>query len=143
MIERTDKNRIFLKKWPLAVIAVLILLFAYLFQRINIVAVTGVSIHPYVVFIINKTTRLLLNDFACLLLIISLFQEKKYVVVALYVFLFELLVLLPVYFVLKLSTEGDTEISSPLLSQIHRMIVNPTLMIVLMISFFYQRYRKL
>jgi exosortase F-associated protein len=143
MLEDTGKNRDLVKRWILAVIAVIILMLTYLFQGINVSGIIGIGAHPYVTFIINKTTRLLLNDVACLLLIISIFQKKKYAVVAVYVFLFEVLVLLPVYFVLKLNIEGDTEISSPLLSQIHRMIINPTLMIVLMLSFFYQRYRKL
>ncbi len=82
-----------------------------------------------------------MNDASCFLLISALFKERKYVTVAFWVFLFELLVLLPVYFLLKLSIEGDSEMSSPLLSQLHRLIINPTLMLLLMISFFYQRFK--
>lgn len=61
--------------------------------------------------------------------------------VGFYVFLFELLILLPLYFTIKLTVEGTSEISSPLLSQIHRMIINPMLMILTIIAFFYQRFK--
>jgi hypothetical protein len=53
----------------------------------------------------------------------------------------EVFLLLPAYFIVKLTLEGDSEISSPLLSQIHRLIVNPLLMFLLMVGFVYQRVR--
>jgi exosortase F-associated protein len=89
-------------------------------------------------FIANRTVRFMLNDVACLLLITAIFNSKKYLALSFWVFLTELFILLPIYFLLKLSLEGDSEISSPLLSQLHRMIVNPLLMIVLIMGFFYQ-----
>ncbi len=97
------------------------------------------GMHPNVIFGVNRTVRLILNDLACFLIILAIFRETKYLKVAFGVFLVELLIILPVYLTLKLTLEGDSEISSPLLSQIHRLIVNPTLMILLMIGFFYQR----
>lgn len=96
----------------------------------------------HVVFIVNKTIRLILNDLACFMLITALFPGKVYMKAALYLFLIELFVLLPVYFILKLNLEGPSEISSPLLSQIHRLIVNPLLMFLLMIGFLYQRLSR-
>lgn len=133
------------KRLVLIAVALIALVAVYLFQQINFLqfffdsfGMTAV-VHPNVTFVFNKTTRLILNDLACFVLILAIFQEKKYLRVAFYVFLFEVLVLLPVYFIIKLSLEGDSEISSPLLSQIHRMIINPTLMILLMIGFFYQK----
>jgi exosortase F-associated protein len=130
------------------VIAFLILAAVYLFQRFSLLAVLVnwfggdySYIHPYSIFIFNKTSRLVLNDVACFMIIWAVFQEQKYLKVAWYVFLLEVLVVLPVYFAIKLSFEGDSEISSPLLSQIHRMIVNPMLMFLLMAGFFYQRMK--
>ncbi len=112
----------------------------YLFQRFN--PWTGFAgIHPNAIFVINRTVRLILNDLACFFIILAVFREVKYLKVAFWVFLVELLVILPLYLTLKLSLEGDSEISSPLLSQIHRLIVNPTLMILLMAGFFYQQKR--
>ena len=119
----------------------------YVFQKFNFLSflqtLTGTfNVSANVVFIVNKTLRLILNDLACLMLIIALFQEKKYLRVALMVLLGEVFVLLPLYFFLKLTLEGDSELSSPMLSQIHRLIVNPMLMILVIISFFYQRLKS-
>jgi exosortase F-associated protein len=113
----------------------------YIFQRVNLTSVMDTSnLHPNTSFIVNRTLRMLLNDIACFLLIYAIFKERKYLKVAFWLFLAELFIVLPVYLVLKLLLEGDSEISSPLLSQIHRLIVNPTLMIVLIAGFVYQKY---
>jgi exosortase F-associated protein len=130
----------FAMRVTLAAAGVLVLAAVYVFQRFDYSSLiaTG-SWHPNVVFIVNRTVRLILNDLACMLLIFAIFQKRQYLVVAFYVFLFELLILLPVYFTVKLSLEGDSEISSPMLSFIHRLIVNPMLMVVLIGGFFYQR----
>lgn len=121
-----------------------VLLAVYMFQRTNWAAfpenVFGSSFHPYLVFVINKTVRLVLNDMACLMLIYALFRERKYVKLAFLLFLTEIFIILPLYLVVKLTLEGDSEISSPLLSQVHRLIVNPTLMLLLMLGFYYQKY---
>lgn len=125
----------------IAAAGVLILVSVYLFQRFDYTSLVATGTwHPNVVFIVNRTMRLIFNDVACMLLIFAIFQRRQYLVVAFYVFLFELVILLPVYFIIKLSLEGDSEISSPLLSFIHRLIVNPMLMVVLIGGFFYQKF---
>lgn len=128
--------------------ALLVLVLVFVFQRFNYaVALTsflteGLQItQPNTIFIINKTIRLVLNDMACMVLIYAWFKERKYLTVSFYLFLVEVFLLLPIYFIVKLSLEGDSEISSPLLSQIHRLIVNPLLMFLLMVGFVYQRAR--
>lgn len=121
----------------LGLIAASILVVVYIFQRYN---PFGVNAHPDIVFIVNRTVRLIFNDFACLILIYIFFEQKKYLRLSFLVFLGELFIILPLYFILKLTIEGPTEISSPLLSQLHRLIVNPTLMILLMAGFFYQKF---
>ena len=65
---------------------------------------------------------------------------KSYSILALIVFLVEFFILLPAYLVAKLYFEGDSEISSPLLSFVHRLIVNPTLMVLTIIAFAYQKF---
>ena len=120
---------------------VLLLAFVYLFQKHNFWGGFE-GIHPNAIFALNRTARLTLNDLACFLIILAVFREKKYLKLAFFVFLVELMVILPVYLVVKLGLEGDSEISSPLLSQVHRLIVNPMLMILLMAGFLYQRYFK-
>lgn len=84
---------------------------------------------------------MVINDLACFVIIWALFEQKKYLRLAWYLFLIELLVILPLYFAVKLTIEGDSEISSPLLSQIHRLIVNPVLMFLLIFGFTYQKLK--
>jgi exosortase F-associated protein len=128
------------------VMGLFIILLVYLFQRVSFA--TGLAVwmpsiltpqSPSVIFIIDKTLRLLINDTACLLIIYGWFQKKVYVQAAFYLFLIEFFFLLPMYLAIKLSWEGPSEISSPLLSHIHRLIVNPLMMILLMGGFACQR----
>ena len=117
-----------------------ILAAVYIFQKASPAAWLGIT-GPNAIFAVNRTIRLVANDFACFLIILAIFRTKRYLKLAFYVFLIELLIVLPVYLAVKLTLEGDSEISSPLLSQIHRLIVNPMLMILLIAGFFYQRFR--
>jgi len=134
------------KKYPtgragLIGLCLLCLAAVYIYQRENYFAFLfpGVD-HPHVAFAFNKTLRLLVNDLLCMVLIVAIFRERKYLRVAFGVFLFELFLLLPLYLWIKLRWEGDSEISSPLLSPVHRLIINPMLMLILMVGFYYQKF---
>lgn len=119
-----------------------LLVAVYIFQRLNIIGPEGFffpEAGANAVFVANRAVRLILNDFACFLLIYAIFKEYKYVRLAFLVFLVEFFLILPLYLLLKLSLEGDSEISTPLLSLIHRLIVNPTLMFLLIAGFVYQK----
>lgn len=134
-------------KWfwlrPMAIVfCLLFFLIVYSVQRqwLTFTQVNLSTYHPYLPFIFNRTVRLIVNDGLCLLLFVALFNRKAELKLATAVFLVELLILLPIYLVIKLGWEGDSEISSPLLSFIHRLIVNPLLMFVLMVGLVLQRY---
>lgn len=87
-------------------------------------------------FVVNKTFRYLLNDLFAIAIIYAIFEEKKYVRFAFYVLLFGLLVLLPTYIVVYLlQPEGF----SSMLGHLHRVVMNPVLMMLLIPAFFYQR----
>jgi exosortase F-associated protein len=117
------------------------LVIVYLFQLFSYAHFFIPSIvDTHLIFIINKSMRLILNDTLCLGLIYAIFYDVRYVKFGSLIQFAEMFVLLPLYFYFKLTLEGDSEISSPLLSQIHRLIVNPMLMIILMIGFYYQRH---
>lgn len=129
--------------------ALVILASVYLQQRFSYAAVLNYILPQALeisqgngVFIVNKTIRLILNDLACLMLIVALFPGRVYMKAAFYLFLIELFVLLPAYFLIKLNMEGPSELSSPLLSHIHRLIVNPLLMFLLIAGFLYQRITR-
>ena len=118
--------------------AMIALFLIYLFQGLNYVQ--GFNLSPNSTFVANRTIRLILNDSLCMVLIAALFQKRSYLRLAGIIFMIELLIILPAYLLIKLSLEGPSEISSPLLSPIHRMIVNPLLMIILIGAFYYQKY---
>jgi len=120
--------------------AISLLVAIYIFQNFDYSSLLLVSdnTHPYLVFVINKFLRLTLNDSICLLIIYVLFQDKELLKVGSLIQIFEMFLLLPIYFVIKLSLEGDSEISSPLLSQVHRLIVNPLLMILFIFGVYFK-----
>ncbi|MEI9919974.1 MAG: hypothetical protein WDO14_14430 [Bacteroidota bacterium] len=123
-------------------IAIVGLALVFLFQRVDILKICGsCTFHPYTHFVVKKLLRVVLNDSFMLLFIHALFQDRSVTRLAWYIQLVDTLVLLPVYLVIKLNYEGDAEISIPLLSQLHRLIVNPTLMVLLIPAVYYQRNR--
>jgi exosortase F-associated protein len=130
--------------WIAAILCCLTVI--YVFQRLDYLHVIQETFGlrgdpgPNITFIFNRSLRLVLNDLLCFLLILILLREQKYLRIAFILFCFEFFLMLPIYFFVKLTIEGDSEISSPLLSQIHRLIINPMLMIVLIMAFYYQRF---
>lgn len=125
--------------------ALVLLTVVYIFQQfnyfhwLNTVMGGALSGSENQVFIVNRATRLIINDLLCMGLIYGIFANGNYLRLAFYLFLVEILLILPIYLILKLSWEGTSEISSPLLSPIHRMIVNPLLMLLLIVALFYQQ----
>lgn len=95
-----------------------------------------------VTFVLDKTVRLVANDLLCLVIIHVWFADAKVTRLAWWVFIFELVIVLPVYLLAKLWLEGPTELSVPWLQQLHRLIINPLLMALLMVALLYQSNRK-
>ena len=109
----------------------------FLFQDFSFINELGIS--ETNLFIVKKVLRVVLNDLFMLLFIGAWFREKKITRLAIAVQLIDSLILLPVYLYFKLSWEGTSEISAPLLSQFHRLIINPTLMILLIPAVYFQK----
>jgi len=109
----------------------------YLFQDFNFISYWSLSEDAQ--FILRKTLRVLLNDLFMLIFVIAWFNKQKITRLAVIVQIIDSLILLPLYLVLKLSMEGSSEISLPLLSQLHRLIVNPTLMILLIPAVYFEK----
>jgi exosortase F-associated protein len=115
----------------------------YMFQYTDVLLmVTSTQFRAEYHFIVNRLVRILVNDTCMLLGIYALFWDKNVLKLALFVEAIDLLVLFPLYLVGKLSLEGVSEISSPFLSQFHRLIVNPTLMILLIPAIYYQKTKR-
>lgn len=94
------------------------------------------SIGNTTAFIVNKVFRYLLNDGFAIMVIYALFEEKKYVRFSVWLLLFGLFVILPIYLaIFLLRPEGF----SSLLGHMHRIILNPVLMMMLIPAFYYQK----
>jgi exosortase F-associated protein len=111
------------------------LLIVFLFQKIDVAGY--LSIHDKLYnFLVNRSIRFVLNDLFAIALIYALFHQKKYVVFALWVQLAGVIFILIPYFILKiyfLSYNG------PLISFLHRLILNPILILLLIPAFYYQK----
>ena len=122
-------------------VALIGLALIYLFQYTDFLFLTtGQTFEPQYHFVTNRMVRIFVNDTFMLLLIYALFQDRRVVKLALYVQVIDLVVLFPLYLLLKLPAEGASELSSPFLAQFHRLIVNPTLMLLLIGGIYYQKF---
>ena len=118
----------------LACIAGLVLV--YLFQKLDPAGAINPELSGINKFIINRTIRFLLNDAFMIGLIYALFTEKKYVVFALWVQLAGVILFLIPYFILKIYYPGY---NGPMISYLHRLILNPTLLLLLIPAYYYQK----
>jgi exosortase F-associated protein len=107
----------------------------FLFQKWDMAILLGVEENVWR-FIINRSIRFIINDVLAIVLIYALFYERKYVVFAIYVQLFGLVFVLIPYFILKFNFPGY---NGPLVSFLHRLVLNPTLLLLLIPAFYYQR----
>jgi exosortase F-associated protein len=119
----------------LGILSVAGLVLVFLFQRQDIARMLGIADHFWQ-FIINRSIRFIINDALAILLIYTLFYDRKYVVFAVWVQLAGMVFVLIPYFVLKFNYPGY---NGPLLSFLHRLVLNPTLLLLLIPAFYYQR----
>ena len=107
------------------------LISVYLFQDLGIGAELLPS-DPDWRFISVKSFRFFLNDLLAIGLIWSIFPGRGYLMTALVVQLFGLIFILIPYFILKI---GFGFGNGPLISFMHRLILNPTLLLLLIPAF--------
>ena len=107
----------------------------FLFQQFDVAGLIGIA-EKGSRFFVNRTVRFLLNDALALSLIYALFRERKYVIFAMYVQIAGTFLFLVPYFILKLYLP---RYNGPLISFLHRIILNPTLLMLLIPAFYYQR----
>ena len=115
------------------------LVVVYLFQRIDVANYLGVESPLIYKFLINRSIRFLLNDALAIGVIYALFKERKYVIFSLYVQVIGVVLFLLPYFILKIYFPGY---NGPLISFLHRIILNPTLLMLLIPAFYYQRKKS-
>lgn len=130
MMNRQTKFRI-----VVGVFSVAGLVLVFLFQRQDVAILLGVEENVWR-FIINRSIRFIINDVMAILLIYSLFYERKYVLFAVWVQIFGMVFVLIPYFFIKFNFPGY---NGPLISFLHRLVLNPTLLLLLIPAFYYQK----
>lgn len=105
-------------------------------QRTDVFSFLGLDGPRFLQYVINRTVRFLLNDLFAIGLIYALFPERKYVIFALWVQLAGVVFILIPYFVLKYNLPSY---NGPLISFLHRLMLNPILLLLLIPSFYYQK----
>jgi exosortase F-associated protein len=90
-------------------------------------------------YIITKVIRYILNDGFALLIIWGLFKNKNYMRFAMIIFSIGLFILLPIYIYLVLNHFHSTY---TFLNHLHRIVLNPVLMMLLIPAFYYQQSLK-
>lgn len=114
--------------------------FTFLFQEFTFLSILRLSEDEQ--FIWRKILRVVFNDFFMLILIAAWFKDWRITRLAIFIQVVDGLLLLPVYLYVKLAVEGNSEISSPWLSQLHRLIINPMLMILLIPAVYFQKLSR-
>jgi exosortase F-associated protein len=117
------------------VVCVAGLMGVFIFQGWDAAVLFGIET-PINRFLFNRTIRFLLNDAFAIGLIYALFAERKYVIFSLYVQIAGVILFLFPYFVLKIYFPSY---NGPLISFLHRLILNPTLLMLLILAFYYQK----
>lgn len=122
----------------IAALSLLGLVCVFLFQQTNVASWFGVD--SPAAFYFNRTIRFLVNDGLTILLIWALFGKRRYVLFSIWVQVFGFFIFLLPYFALK---SFYPSYNGPLLSFIHRLILNPTLLLLLIPAFYYQERTKI
>ena len=117
----------------IGVLSILGLIGVYLFQRTDVAAYFGSDSGNVTRFIINRTIRFLLNDLFAIGVIYALFVERKYLIFSLWVQVAGVVLFLVPYFILKLNFPSY---NGPLISYLPRLILNPTLLLLLIPAFY-------
>jgi exosortase F-associated protein len=108
----------------------------FLFQRYDLVGSLDATMNPMSRFLFNKAIRFFLNDAFAIGLVYALFNNRKYIIFSVYVQLFGMILFLVPYFISKIYFPNY---NGPLISFLHRLILNPTLVLLLIPAFYYQQ----
>jgi len=132
-------SRTMLLRVVVGVTCAIVLLAVFIYQRFDWCAWLGLEAKGISRFMINRSVRFFVNDFAAVGIIFSLFYRASFVKLAILVQVIGIFVLLLPYFVLKLYFP---EYNGPLINFLHRLILNPMLLMLLIPALYYQRIKE-
>jgi exosortase F-associated protein len=143
MVMVDKKDHVFAKMRPGTIIRLVIgivclsgLVAVFIFQDFNVASRIDPGSSRLEKFLINRSIRFILNDTLAIGLIFAIFRERKFVVFSVWVQLAGMFVFLIPYFILKIYMPSY---DGPLISFLHRLILNPTLLLLLIPAFYYQK----
>lgn len=119
----------------LAVTCLFGLLFTFLFQRISFVHYLHIGGSQTVQFIVNRTIRFVINDVFAIGLVYAIFPLRKYMIFSIFVQVAGMMFFLFPYFLLKILLP---DYNGPLINFLHRLILNPVLVLLLIPAFYFQ-----
>lgn len=124
-------------RWLIGLASASGLFLVFIFQRWDAAAFIGIQGANIIHFLFNRTIRFFVNDALAIGLIFGLFGERKYVLVAVVIQIAGMLLFLLPYFIIKINFPAY---NGPLVSFLHRLVLNPTLLLLLIPAFYYQRW---
>jgi exosortase F-associated protein len=125
-------------RWIIGLTSSILLVLVYIFQSNKLAYHLGVT-DKEIAFIVNKSIRFILNDALMIGVIFALFGKRQYVLFALLVQAAGVVFILLPYFILKLYFHSG---NGPLVSFLHRLVLNPTLMLLLIPTLWIQHHKE-
>ena len=127
-------------RWLLGIVSVSGLLLIYLFQRFDWARFVGLSDLANIErFVVNRSIRFVINDVLGVLLVLSLFGKKSLAIIAMYVQVLGFVFVMLPYMILKLNYPSY---NGPMINFLHRLILNPLLIYLLIFFFWYQKKNR-
>jgi exosortase F-associated protein len=127
-------------RWLLGIASVSGLLLIFLFQRFDWTRMIGLTDLTNIErFVVNRSIRFVINDVLGVLLVLSLFGKKNLAIIAVYVQILGFVFVMIPYVILKLNYPSY---NGPMINFLHRLILNPLLIYLLVFFFWYQKINK-
>ena len=123
-------------RWAMIAAALIGLLLVYLLQKDITSLLISLGLSKFQLFAATKAIRFLLNDLLMILMIHGIFYKRNYTLFAFYVQLFGIIFILTPYLIIKYY---HAVYNGPLISYLHRLVVNPLLMLLLIPAFIYRQ----
>jgi exosortase F-associated protein len=127
-------------RWLLGILSVSGLLLIFLFQRFDWTRVIGLTDLTNIErFVANRSIRFVINDVLGVLLVLSLFGKKNLAIIAVYIQILGFVFVMIPYIILKLNYPSY---NGPMINFLHRLILNPLLIYLLVFFFWNQKINK-
>jgi exosortase F-associated protein len=127
-------------RWILGIVSASGLVLIFLFQQYDWTSLIGLTDLTNIGrFVVNRSIRFVINDVLGVLLVLSLFGKKSLAIIAVYVQILGFVFVMLPYMILKLNYPSY---NGPMINFLHRLIMNPLLIYLLIFFFWFQEKNK-